>query len=196
MRYKSGADIRKRYTAAVIISIVLALLLGFVADIVITKIEYAVYKKPDEYADIISTYSEKYDVPEHVIYSVIKAESGFDYSARSSVGAIGLMQIMPSTFEELTDQRLKEYLEPSSLYDADTNIRYGTYYLSYLYEIYGDWSLVFAAYNAGMGNVNSWLENKDYSPDGVTLKKIPVRETRKYVSRVEKNIEKYNKLYK
>lgn len=196
MRYKSGSDTRKRYIAAVVISVVVAFLFGFVADIVITKVEYAVYKKPDEYADIISVYSEKYDVPEHVIYAVIKAESGFDYSARSGVGAVGLMQIMPSTFEELTDLHLKEYLEPSSLFDADTNIRYGTYYLSYLYEIYEDWTLVFAAYNAGMGNVNSWLENKDYSTDGKSLKKIPVRETRKYVSRVEKNIEKYDKLYK
>lgn len=196
MGYRDRSNIRKKYIAAVVIFLIAALLLGFLIDLAITRVEYSVYKKPEEYEDIIENYSEKYDVPEHIIYAVIKAESGFDHSARSGAGAIGLMQLMPSTFEELTDTHLKEYLDTSTLYDPETNIRYGTYYLSYLYEIYGDWTLVFAAYNAGMGNVNSWLDNKNYSTDGKQLKKIPVRETRKYVSRVESNLEKYNELYK
>lgn len=195
MKYNDKTIMRKRYTSAIVISLILAFILGFVFDFIITKIEYARFNKPSEYSDVISKYSEKYDVPEHIIYSVIKAESGFDYTAKSGAGAIGLMQIMPSTFEELTDTHLKEYLDSGMLFDAETNIRYGTYYLSYLYNIYGDWSVTFAAYNAGLGNVNDWLENPKYSSDGKTLDKIPIKETRKYVDKVNKYIEKYDKLY-
>ena len=195
MRRSDRSNKASKYITAIVIALVISVLLGFLLDIVITKIEYKAYKKPDEYAQYIEKYSEKYDVPEHVIYSVIKAESGFDRKAESGAGAIGLMQMMPDTFEELTDIHFKEYLDVSMLYDAETSIRYGTFYLSYLYGIYGEWSVVFAAYNAGPGNVRDWLEDETYSSDGKTLDKIPFKETRNYVSRVNRYIEKYDELY-
>ena len=195
MRRSDRSNKASKYITAIVIALVISVILGFLLDIVITKIEYKAYKKPDEYAQYIEKYSEKYDVPEHVIYSVIKAESGFDRKAESGAGAIGLMQMMPDTFEELTDIHLKEYLDVSMLYDAETSIRYGTFYLSYLYGIYGEWSVVFAAYNAGPGNVRDWLEDETYSSDGKTLDKIPFKETRNYVSRVNRYIEKYDELY-
>lgn len=185
----------KRYAIAIVVALIFALLFGFLLDLIITKVEYAIYKKPEEYASFVEKYSQKYDVPEHVIWSVMKAESGFDYTAKSSAGAIGLMQMMPETFEDLTDNHLKEYFDSGILFDAETNIRYGTYYLSYLYDIYGNWSVVFAAYNAGLGNVNEWLEDTKYSSDGKTLDRIPFKETRKYVSKVDRYTEKYDKLY-
>ena len=195
MRYSDRSNMGKRYAAAIIIALIFAVLFGFLLDFIITKIEYATYKKPEEYAGFVEKYSEKYDVPEHIIWSVMKAESGFDYKAVSSAGAIGLMQMMPETFEDLTDNHLKEYFESGMLFDAETNIRYGTYYLSYLYKRYGDWSVVFAAYNAGLGNVNGWLEDSKYSSDGKTLDKIPFKETREYVSKVDRYTKKYDKLY-
>lgn len=195
MRYSDRSNMGKRYAAAIIIALIFAVLFGFLLDLIITKIEYATYKKPEEYAELVEKYSEKYDVPEHIIWSVMKAESGFDYKAVSSAGAIGLMQMMPETFEDLTDNHLKEYFESGMLFDAETNIRYGTYYLSYLYKRYGDWSVVFAAYNAGLGNVNGWLEDSKYSSDGKTLDKIPFKETREYVSKVDRYTKKYDKLY-
>lgn len=195
MRYSGKAKSGKKYLASFIIVLVLAILFGFLADFIIEKIEFSVYKKPEEYVPYVSMYSEKYDVPEHIIYSVIKAESGFDELAKSSAGALGLMQMMPGTFEYLASSHFGENCIPSNLYDPEISIKYGTYYLSYLYERYGNWTLAFAAYNAGPGNVDEWLSDKKYSSDGQKLDKIPFKETKKYVSRVNRNIEKYDRLY-
>ena len=140
-------------------------------------------------------YAEEYGVPEHIVYAVIKTESGFDASAQSGAGAIGLMQLMPDTFEWLTDSKLCEYLDRGMMYDPDTNIRYGVYYLSYLFGRYRDWSTALAAYNAGPGNVDEWLADAEYSSDGVTLKRIPFKETRNYVKKVNIASEKYKSLY-
>ena len=195
MRHTERKNMASKYVTAIVIALVASVLLGFLLDVIITKVEYATYKKPEEYVGFIQKYAEKYDIPEHIIYAVIKAESNFDHKAESGAGAIGLMQMMPETFEELTDMHLKEYLDSGMLYDAETSIRYGAYYLSYLYGIYGDWSVVFAAYNAGLGNINEWLKDAEYSSDGKTLDKIPFKETRNYVSRVNRNIKKYDSLY-
>ncbi len=196
MSYRSDKRNGSKYIFAVICVIVFAFVFGIVLDLMITKVEYSIYKKPDEYSEFVEKYSEKYDVPEHVIYSVIKAESGFDELAKSSAGAMGLMQMMPETFDDLAFNHFKESVNSSSLYDPETSIKYGTYYLSYLYDRYGDWSLVFAAYNGGLNKVNEWLKDEKYSTDGKNLTHIPFKETRKYVSRVEKNVEKYDDLYK
>ena len=105
------------------------------------------------------------------------------------------MQIMPSTFKWLTNDVLFEHLNEGMLFDPETNIRYGTYYLSYLYDRYGDWELALAAYNGGLGNVDKWLENDAYADGEGGLKKIPFKETKHFVSRVSKAWEKYDKLY-
>ena len=95
------------------------------------------------------------------------------------------MQLMPSTFEWLTDDKLFEHLESGMLYDPETNIKYGTYCLSYLYDRYGDWELALAAYNGGLGNVDKWLEDDRYADaDGEGgLKRIPFKETRQFGAR-------------
>ena len=105
--------------------------------------------------------------------------------------------MMPSTFEWLTgDEHLGEYLSPSMLFDAEVNIRYGTYYLKYLYTKFDhNWNTVAAAYNGGEGNVKKWLNNPDYTDEEGNLTYIPFDETRSYVSRVEHAIEQYQKLY-
>jgi soluble lytic murein transglycosylase len=81
------------------------------------------------------------------------------------------------------------------LYDPATNIKYGTYYLSYLYGVYARWPTVYAAYNAGPSAVDRWLEDKAYSDDGTNLEKIPYPETEAFVSRVERAAETYLRLY-
>ena len=149
---------------------------------------------PRDYSDYVSKYSREYGVPEYIIYAVIKTESGFDSSAVSSDGAIGLMQIMPSTFEWLTDINDDDY-QKGMLYDPETNIKYGTYYLSYLYGIYARWPTVYAAYNAGPSAVDGWLVDGKYSKDGMSLDYIPYEETRGYVASVEKASELYQRLY-
>jgi soluble lytic murein transglycosylase len=167
--------------------------LGFFGDFVLTCLERNAY--PCDYSEYVSAYAEKYGVPEELVYAVIRTESDFDSGAVSSAGAVGLMQLMPSTFKWLTDEILFDHLESGMLYDPETNIRYGTYYLSALYDRYGDWELALAAYNGGLGNVDKWLADDRYADGEGGLKKIPFRETRQFVKRVTAAREKYEKLY-
>jgi len=150
---------------------------------------------PRKYSEQVSAMSFEYNVPEAIIYAVIKTESDFDKNAVSSAGAIGLMQIMPSTFEWLTNDVLKENLPIKALNDPNVNIKYGVAMLSRLYKYYGNWETTFAAYNAGMGNVNKWLDDRSVSDRFGNLKNIPFEETRRYVEKVTNTIKVYNKLY-
>ncbi|MBE6531631.1 MAG: lytic transglycosylase domain-containing protein [Ruminococcaceae bacterium] len=152
---------------------------------------------PLSYEEIISNASEEFDVPKNVIYATIKVESGFDALAMSSKGASGLMQMMPSTFEWLTgDEHLGEHLPQRKLNDPEVSIRYGTYYLSYLYKKFDyNWDTAFAAYNGGEGNVAKWLNDPKYSDGKGNLTDIPFEETEKYVKKINRAIEAYDKLY-
>ena len=167
--------------------------LGFFGDFILTCLERNAY--PRDYSEYVSVYAEKYGVPEELVYAVIRTESDFDSGAVSGAGAVGLMQLMPETFRWLTDEILFDHLESGMLYDPETNIRYGTYYLSALYDRYGDWELALAAYNGGLGNVDKWLADDRYADGEGGLKKIPFRETRQFVKRVTAAREKYEKLY-
>lgn len=152
---------------------------------------------PQEYSGYVSQYAQEYDVDEALVYSVIRTESGFRAEVESSVGARGLMQIMPDTFEWLqTLHDSQVTYSDSDLYDPEINIKYGTFYLSYLIDHYnGNELLAVAAYNAGFANVDSWLEDERYSSDGLTLSDIPYNETSQYVERVEKTKSVYESLY-
>ena len=186
---------KKQTNIGVIVLIILAIsiALGFIIDFAITQIEYSVYPKPDEYIGYVKKYSEKFDVPEEIVWAVIKTESNFNASAVSNKGAVGLMQLIEPTFEEISNLRLKEGLPSGMRYDPETSIRYGTYYLSYLYDRYGDWDTVIAAYNGGLGKVDGWM-----GEDGkLTLDEIPFDyfETISYVIKVNFRAERYKKLY-
>ena len=150
---------------------------------------------PTDYKGFVETYSEEYKVPPELIFAVIKTESKFKKNAMSNSGAIGLMQIMPETFSWLQTHIANETLDEEKLKDPKVNIEYGTYYLSYLRKKYSDEKVQLSAYNAGIGTVEKWLKNKEYSSDGKTLKKIPYKETENYVSDVLTSLEKYKKLY-
>lgn len=176
----------------VIISILLlSVLCGFLFQVICDSVDRATH--PLEYSDFVEVYSYEYGVPEYIIYSVIKAESDFESGAVSEAGAIGLMQMMPDTFVWLTTE-LSENLDSAMLYDPETNIKYGTYYLKKLYLQFGTWDEVFAAYNAGPTNVEKWLADDKYSSDGRTLDTIPYKETRDYVKRVNKASEIYKNI--
>lgn len=187
------------YAKAVIIILLISVIFGILFDLVCTQIEYKIY--PKEYGELVTKYAEEYGVPEHIIYAVIKTESGFDSSTVSAAGAVGLMQLMPETFLDIANNFLSEdAADERLLYDPETNIRYGVFYLSWLYDKFENWDTVFAAYNGGIGNVNEWLSDPEYSDDGITLKSIPKNsngsyETRNYVKKVNKALKKYDELY-
>ncbi len=188
MKYKK-ALIR----SGVIVSIlVLSVLTGFLFQFIWDKVDRANY--PREYSEYVEQYAGQYGVPEPVVYAVIKTESDFSSGAVSDAGAVGLMQIMPETFNWLMTMT-QESLEAGMLYDPGTNIKYGTYYLSYLYLRYGSWNEVFAAYNAGHANVDDWLENTEYVDENGKLVQIPYEETKNYVKKVTHAIDVYKRLY-
>ena len=178
-----------------IIVIALSIILGVVINSVWNIIEIKTH--PITYAETVKKYSEEFGVPERVIYATIKTESNFKSDAVSSAGAIGLMQMMPSTFEWLTsDEHLDEGLTTDKLTDPEVSIKYGTYYLSYLAKKFDyNWETVSAAYNGGEGRVATWLEDMKYSDGDGSLKKIPIKETRSYVKKINNAIDIYTKLY-
>ncbi|MDO4748838.1 MAG: lytic transglycosylase domain-containing protein [Eubacteriales bacterium] len=161
------------------------------------KDKVMMYFYPQDYSQYVTQYAEEYDVDEALVYAVIKTESGFREDVESSVGAIGLMQIMPDTFEwlqTLSDSEVT-YTE-NDLKNPQINIKYGTYYLSFLLDHYdGREMLAIAAYNGGVANVDKWLKDTNYSADGLTLTDIPYEETKNYVERVEDAKNTYKTLY-
>ena len=178
------------FTSIIAIALIVGILIGLCWDL------YDRSQLPYKYHTHIARYAEKYDIPAEIIFAVIKVESSFKADAKSKVGAMGLMQMMPTTFEWLTGKyHLNENLPSLMLYDPEVNIRYGTYYLRYLKDKFGDWNTVLAAYNAGEGNVSKWLADKQYSTDGKTLESIPIKETENYVKKVNNEIGVYRELF-
>ncbi|WP_407385645.1 lytic transglycosylase domain-containing protein [Ruminococcus sp.] len=152
---------------------------------------------PQEYAQQVKKYAAEFGVEEPLIYAVMRTESGFRPEVESHAGAMGLMQMMPSTFDWL-QERLEGRIvyQADALTDPDVSIRYGTYLLSILLNQYDNVrDTAVAAYNAGTSTVDGWLEDRACSPDGRTLTKIPYEETAQYVERVGKAYEVYKKLY-
>ncbi len=184
----------KRFIAIIVI-IAISVGIGFAINAIWNFTERKI--NPDSFSDIITSASKEFDVPEDIIYATIKVESNFDENANSSADARGLMQMLPSTFEWLTgEEHLDENLSASKLYTPEVNIRYGTYYLSYLYKKFDyNWNTAFAAYNAGEGNVAKWLKDSRYSDGKGNLTEIPFEETAKYVDKINKARETYKELY-
>ncbi len=153
---------------------------------------------PLEFADMIVTYSMAQDLDPALVSAVILCESSYNPLAESRLGARGLMQLMEDTAQWVA-HKLDEDDEDYSfdlLYDPETNIRFGTWYLGYLSRRFGgDATKIVCAYHAGQGNVDAWLKNPDYSSDGVTLDVIPTQDTSTYASRVLRARDVYRKHY-
>ena len=111
---------------AILLIIVLSITAGLSAEFL--KTQYETVCHPKKYTEFVEKYAEEYKVPEYICYSVIKCESGFDSTAVSRAGAMGLMQITPATFEYLC-RLVGEDHETGMLYDPETNIRFGIFYL-------------------------------------------------------------------
>ena len=168
-----------------VLSVFLAVLLCgvMVLSIVIDSRLY-----PIKYQKEVAYVSNKFDVESAYIYSIIKTESSFNPKAVSKKGAIGLMQLMPSTARWADGQIYADDAGFSKelLYDTAINIELGTYYFKYLLNKYGVIETALACYNAGEGNM------KNYISGDKSLMGYPYAETANYVEKVEK----YYKIYK
>lgn len=151
---------------------------------------------PLKYKEAIMEYSEEYNLDPYLVMAVIKSESNFNKDVVSHKQAYGLMQLTEPTATWIVGEMKKENFKYSDLFDAETNIQMGCWYLNNLREEFNDVDLVLAAYNAGRGNVNKWLENSEVSKDGVNLHNIPFGETDKYIKKVKVNYNLYKFLYK
>ncbi|MDI6736461.1 MAG: lytic transglycosylase domain-containing protein [bacterium] len=142
---------------------------------------------PVYYEDLVCKYAKNYDIDPLFAAAIIKVESSFYSSAQSPRGAIGLMQIMPSTGKEIASKLKLRPFTVSDLYDPEINIQIGLYYLAKLKKKFnGDLHLTLAAYNGGLSNVKKWLSQKKISlpSSKEDMENIPFKETRQFVQAV------------
>ena len=140
---------------------------------------------PLPYPSIFEVFSAKASIPSAWAYGVARSESLFMRDARSSAGAIGLMQLMPTTGKKLARELNLPYSGLHTLTNAQSNIRLGTTYLGQMAERYGgNRVLATAAYNAGPHRVDHWLPESGKQDARVWIENIPFNETRQYVKRV------------
>lgn len=173
----------------------LLILLTILIIIIVNAVKLGVQTAyPKQYVEIIEANAEAFALDESLLYALIKAESGFDKNAVSSVGAKGLTQITPDTFKWLQTKTGETY-EEDALFEPEVSVCYGAYFLDMLLEEFGNTETALAAYHAGRGKVNEWLADPRISPDGETLENIPYEDTAGYVKRVMKITEKYKDIY-
>ena len=149
---------------------------------------------PINYIEEIQKYSNEYGVDPKVVLAIMRVESNFKSDAVSKVNAKGLMQVLPDTAKHVA-KLLHVNVNSVDLNDPETNVKFGTYYLKYLMQNFSNMDTVYAAYNGGIGNVNTWLKDSKYSNDGVSLYNIPSSETKNYVNKVNKALKAYEILY-
>lgn len=160
------------------------------------KIDHWEY--PQEYAEYVTYYADKYGIDPLMLYSFIRTESNFDPMAESDAGARGLMQITEVTFDWIKSKIAPtEDLTFESLYDPETNIRFGSYFVSYcLLRYQNDLATAAAAYHSGLGTVDSLLAQAEYSADGKTLDHYPYPQMRLYVKKITSSYQRYQEIYK
>jgi peptidoglycan lytic transglycosylase len=145
---------------------------------------------PLQHEDIIRQQAAEKDVPADLIASVIYNESRFR-DQTSHAGARGLMQITPATAKLIEKLSGGQTFKFEDLSDPDINIRYGTFYLRYLIQKFGDNDVAaLAAYNAGESNVVAW------GGSNLRVGDIPFPETREYVENVLEKREEYARHYR
>lgn len=170
--------------------VAVVVLLGIIAvgaALVLERMQPDAYQRlrhPLAFESLVRSTATTYDLDPALLAAVIASESAFDTDAVSPVGAIGLMQILPSTGESIANRRGIEDFDPATLSDPAVNLDFGAWYLRDLIDKYADHpqalDLALAAYNAGQGNVDAWAEA---TPVGEAVA-IPYPETRAYVAKV------------
>ncbi len=148
---------------------------------------YARIRYPLEYESIVAGHARNYDLDPALLAAVIYQESRFDPDARSPSGALGLMQLLPSTAKGIAVHTGGTRFRVDDLFNPELNVRYGSYYLRRLLRKYGEVDLALAAYNAGQANVDRWLEGSG---------EVEFAETRAYVESVLEARDAYAKAYR
>ncbi len=181
-------SIKRRFRRVFFIAVILIVII-----LILDNVAMSIY--PVKYKNLVSKYSELYELDPYLVFSIIKVESSFIPDAVSSKNARGLMQITEKTGNWGAEQLKLTNYSSNELFEPETNIKIGCWYLSVLYNEFGSTDLVLAAYNGGSGNVSKWLKDTNFSQDGKSLSRIPFKETDKYVKKVKNCYEIYKRLY-
>lgn len=180
--------VKKRRVIAGMLLAIVALVLVFQIKPILRRI----YPMP--HFEIVEQKSSKYQVDHYLIYAMMKAESSFETTAQSYVGAKGLMQVMDDTAVWAAEKIGIEPFEPDMIYDPEINIEIGCWYIARLIaDNNGELINAVAAYNAGEGNVRQW--QKELGKDVLEISDIPFPDTQKYVTKVLGYYENYQKIY-
>ena len=185
---------KNKKTFIIIIAILIIVVFLGIFKNKILKIIY-----PKTYKEIVSVYSEKYNVEENLVFALIKAESNFNSEAVSHRDAIGVMQIMEETAKDVANKnsiKIENENIKQELLKIDNNINIGTKYLSTLLEKYKNKEIAVAAYNAGIGTIDGWIQKGIIKSDGSDIENIPYKETNNYVRKILRNYKLYEELYK
>ena len=153
---------------------------------------------PLTHFSIVKEAASENSLDPYLILAIIKTESGFNENAKSNKDAKGLMQMLDSTANEVNDNINIVDSVDDNIYDADVNIKLGCKYFSNLVKRYdGNYYLAICAYNAGMGNVDKWVENGyiEKNLDEYKNVNLPFEETSKYLEKVISSYKIYVKLY-
>ena len=152
---------------------------------------------PRPYAELFSKHAATNRLPESLVLALAKAESSFRPAVKSPVGAIGLMQLMPTTARMTAGYKGSKPYNPLWLVDPEYNIRLGTKHLRELLDqFHQDTVFTLASYNAGAGAVNRWRKNFGSLERDEFIENIPYRETRDYVKKIVAHISVYQSLYR
>ena len=152
---------------------------------------------PRKYEQLVDKWAETYQLDPLLVDAFIRTESGFDPQATSSVDARGLMQMTEETFLWLRSKIAEgEDLQFADLYDPETSIRFGCYYLHLCLTRYnGDVATAAAAYHSGWGTVDNLLQMEEHSADGETLQGFPYSQMHHYVNKITACYQVYQRLY-
>ena len=184
---------KKKITIILFILIILIFLFGvFRIQNNILKLFYKT-----DYSKYVYKYSEQNMIDPYLTFSIIRAESNFNKESLSKSGAVGLMQLMESTAQEVANKKNLNNFTKEDLYNPEINIMLGTSYFKQLLEKYGNNTFIaLVAYNAGIGIVDSWIKEGILNKDGDNLENVPYKETNMYVRKIIRDYKIYKDLYK
>lgn len=188
---------QKRRLLVSLAAILAAIALACCLLLVLAGEQIEEWEYPRKYSEYVTYYAGKYDIDPLILYAIIRTESNFDPDAESNAGARGLMQITEITFDWIKSNIAPtEDLTFDDLYDPETNIRFGAYFVKYSLMRYEyDLATAAAAYHSGWGTVDELLADSEYSADGVTLDSYPYPQMRQYVRKITASYERYQEIY-
>ncbi|MBR1425534.1 transglycosylase SLT domain-containing protein [bacterium] len=150
---------------------------------------------PQNYYKQVLANAPKYKNDDALIMAIIKEESYFNMYAQSSVGAMGLMQLMPATAREIGEKNGLNF-NTTGLFNPELNIKIGNIYYSSLRNmLQNNDVLSVAAYNGGVGSVTKWKDSISYSDIDEFVEQIPYSETKNYVKKVLRSYWNYVRIY-